>query len=57
MIADAGAGGTGTVVVTAWWADGDRSYHTCTAALDDALKDAAPAFDKACQAVAIDGDD
>jgi hypothetical protein len=57
MIADAGSAGAGSVVVTAWWSDGDRSYHTCTAALDDTLEDAAPAFDKACQAVAIDGDD
>jgi hypothetical protein len=56
MIADGDTGG-GTVVVTAWWTDGDRSYHTCTASLDDTLKDAAPAFDKACQSVAIDGDD
>ena len=46
-----------TDVVVAWWSDGDRNYHTCTASLDEALKDAAPAFDKACQAVAIDGDD
>ena len=29
----------------------------CTASLDEAIKDAAPAFEKACQAVAIDGDD
>jgi hypothetical protein len=57
MIADVDTGGAGTVVVTAWWTDGDRSYHTCTASLDDTLKDAAPAFDKACQAIAINGDD
>lgn len=57
MIADVDSGGAATVVVTAWWTDGDRSYHTCTASLDLTLKDAAPAFDKACQAVAIDGDD
>lgn len=46
-----------TVVTVAWWKDGDKSYHTCTATLDDSIKDAAPAFEKACQAVAIDGDD
>lgn len=57
MIAGVDAPGGGTVVVTAWWADGDRSYHTCTASLDASLEGAAPAFDKACQAVAVDGDD
>jgi uncharacterized glyoxalase superfamily protein PhnB len=57
MIAEIDTAGAAIVVVTAWWADGDRSYHTCTASLDDTLRDAAPAFDKACQAVAIDGDD
>jgi hypothetical protein len=57
MIADVDTGGTATVVITAWWTDGDRSYHTCTASLDQTFKDAAPAFAKACQAVAIDGDD
>jgi hypothetical protein len=56
MIAEVDSGAR-TDVVVAWWADGDRNYHTCTASLDEALKDAAPAFDKACQVVAIDGDD
>jgi hypothetical protein len=37
--------------------DGDKRYHVCTAVLDDALEDAAAAFDKACQAVAISGDE
>jgi hypothetical protein len=46
-----------TDVVTAWWSDGDRNYHTCTASLDPAIKDAAPAFEAACLAVAIAGDD
>lgn len=45
-----------THVVVAWWSDGERSYHVCSAQLDDALRDAAPAFDKACQAVAISGE-
>jgi hypothetical protein len=57
MIAEVDTGGAAIVMVTAWWTDGDRSYHTCTASLDDTLRDAAPAFDRACQAVAIDGDD
>ena len=59
MITEQGTdgGSAAVVVVTAWWTDGERSYHTCTASLDATLKDAAPAFDKACQAVAIDGDD
>ena len=46
-----------TEVVVAWWADGARSYHTCTASLGAALRDAAAAFERACQAIAIDGDD
>ena len=46
-----------TDVVVAWWSDGDKAYHSCTVTLDDALKDAAPAFAKACQAVAIEGAD
>jgi hypothetical protein len=58
MIAELDTGGARTtVVVTAWWTDGSASYHTCTATLDAPIKDAAPAFEKACQAVAIDGDD
>jgi hypothetical protein len=51
------AGVRTTDVVVAWWADGDTRYHVCSALLDDELKDAAPAFDKACQAVAITGDE
>lgn len=51
------AGARTTDVVVAWWADGDKRYHVCTAVLDDALRDAAPAFDRACQAVAATGDD
>ncbi len=46
-----------THVAVAWWNDGDSNYHICKADLDDAIKDAAPAFVKACEAVAIDGDD
>lgn len=58
MIAEVESSGAKTTdVVVAWWADGDKNYHVCTASLDEAIKDAAPAFEKACQAVAIDGDD
>jgi hypothetical protein len=58
MIAEVAAGGaTTTHVVVAWWNDGEPRYHVCSAILDDAFKDAAAAFDKACQAVAIRGED
>lgn len=58
MIAEVTSNGVSTTdVVVAWWTDGDKNYHACTALLDEAIKDAAPAFEKACQAVAIDGDD
>lgn len=58
MIAELGAGASATThVVVAWWNDADRSYHACTAVLDAALAAAAPAFDRACQAVAITGED
>ncbi len=46
-----------THVSVAWWNDGDSNYHICSADLDESIKDAAPAFAKACEAVAIDGDD
>jgi hypothetical protein len=58
MIAElAGDGGSVTHVVVAWWNDRERSYHLCSAQLDEALRAAAPAFDKACQAVVISGED
>lgn len=56
MIVEANDGST-TSVITAWWNDGDRKYFTCTATLDKEVKDAAQAFEKACQNVNIDGDD
>ena len=56
MIADSSDGETRSVVV-AWWTDGASNYHTCTATLAKEVKDAAPAFEKACQAVSVDGDD
>ena len=58
MIADVERGGARTTdVVTAWWTDGASRYHTCIAWLGAALQDAAPAFERACQTVAIDGAD
>lgn len=51
------AGARTTDVVVAWWSDGAKKYHTCAASLGEGFEEAAPAFDKACQAVAIDGDD
>ena len=44
-------------IVYAWWETGAKSYHTCTASLEAPVKDAAKAFAKACQAVAIAGED
>ena len=57
MIATSEGGMNTTVVVFAWWSDGASSYRTCQASLDDAIKDAAPAFEKACQAITVSGDD
>jgi hypothetical protein len=51
------AGATMTEIVVAWWTDGAKRYHTCTASLGESFKEAAAAFDRACQAVTIDGDD
>ena len=57
MIAENPEGTKLTTVVTAWWTEGDRKYHLCRGELDEAIKDAAPAFEKACAMVNIDGDD
>ena len=58
MIAEVEMGGMKTTtVVHSWWTEGDKSYHYCRAELQDELKDAAPAFEKACASVAIDGND
>jgi hypothetical protein len=46
-----------TIVVRAWWTAGDKNYHHCRAELDEKIKDAAPAFEKACEIVNVDGDD
>lgn len=50
MIAEKGAS---TYVVYAWWKDGAERYYTCDAALEKPVAAAAPAFAKACQAVAV----
>ncbi|HEY0986529.1 MAG TPA: hypothetical protein VGD80_05720 [Kofleriaceae bacterium] len=58
MVAVVDSGGARTTdVVVAWWSDGAKRYHTCMASLGEGFQEAAPAFDRACQAVAIDGDD
>ena len=46
-----------TFVVYAWWRDGAKRYYSCTASLEGVVKGAAPAFEKACQAVTVAGDD
>ena len=46
-----------TFVVYAWWENGARRYNTCSATLDEPVKAAGDAFAKACQAVAVAGDD
>jgi hypothetical protein len=48
--------GSTTHVVYAWWQDGARKYGTCQASLEAPVAAAAPAFAKACEAVAIKGD-
>ncbi|HEV7559691.1 MAG TPA: hypothetical protein VGO00_29645 [Kofleriaceae bacterium] len=58
MIADVESNGVKTTdVVVATWSDGAKKYFACTAKLDESIKDAAPAFEKACSAVNVDGDD
>ncbi len=49
--------GENTYVVYAWWSDGAPRYHTCQATLEAPVKGAAKAFAKACEAVAIAGED
>ncbi|MEJ7602950.1 MAG: hypothetical protein WKG01_33995 [Kofleriaceae bacterium] len=43
--------GDETHVIVVWWTEGASEYFSCTAKLGAELKDAAPAFEKACQAV------
>jgi hypothetical protein len=49
--------GDSTYVVYAWWQDGAKKYSTCTASLAEAARPAFDAFAKACQAIAVKGDD
>ena len=49
--------GDSTYVVYAWWQGSGRKYNTCMATLEGAARPAAPAFAKACEAVAVKGDD
>ena len=48
--------GDTTIVVIASWKDGAREYSHCGATLDNQLKDAAPAFEKACESIRISED-
>lgn len=57
MVAESAGSTSTTEVVFAWWSNGASEYHTCQATLDADIKDAAPAFEKACQAITITGDD
>ena len=45
--------GNSTYVVYAWWAKGAKNYFSCYATLEAPVKAAAPAFEKACQAVQV----
>jgi len=49
--------GDSTYVTYAWWQDGGRKYFTCSASLAEGARPAFDAFAKACEAVAIKGDD
>jgi hypothetical protein len=49
--------GDSTYVEYAWWQEGGRKYFDCSASLAEKARPAAEAFAKACQAVAIKGDD
>lgn len=48
---------TTTFVAYAWWANGARRYHSCLVTLEKQVSAAAPAFEKACQAVMVSGDE
>ena len=55
MIAEVSIGGQeSTDVVVVWWTDGAKRYYQCTATLDEAISNAAAAFEKACQAVVVE---
>lgn len=46
-----------TRITTAWWKAGDSKYYLCSAELDPEIRDAASAFERACSAMTVDGDD
>jgi len=46
--------GTATLVWVMWWNDGEAEYHSCHVILERELADAAPAFERACQSVAVE---
>jgi hypothetical protein len=45
-----------TFVAYAWWVNGAKRYHYCLATLEEPVAAAGAAFAKACQAVAITGE-
>ena len=56
--------GDDTFITYAWWVDGGSNYYTCTATLSKGFSSeapdpraAAPAFEKACQAVNVKNSD
>jgi hypothetical protein len=49
--------GDSRFVMYAWWTADAKHYFTCMAHLEKPVADAAPAFEKACRAVAVSGDD
>jgi hypothetical protein len=48
-----GGMGPATDVVYAWWTDGGKESYLCSAKIATEGKDTVPAFEKACQAVAV----
>jgi hypothetical protein len=45
--------GGAVFVVRAWWTDGDKRYSHCGGYLDEQLKDAAAAIEKACESITV----
>ncbi len=48
------ADGTATLVWVMWWNAGEAEYHSCHVILEGELAAAAPAFERACQNVAVE---
>ena len=48
--------GDTTLVVRAWWADGDKEYFHCGATLEQEVAELAPAVEKACESVTVTED-